>query len=117
MIRGRLRGPQAIQARLQPPARLPPALRFLAEPQPVRALDRLCACVAYYTLVSKSELRLLLVMRPARAIRMSPRCAIAIQTGRHACYLSQDQMDPRTQRTHQGGICVSADTNIALEED
>src|SRR5487761_2285181 len=30
---GRLRGPQAIQARLQPPARLPPNPRFLVEPQ------------------------------------------------------------------------------------
>src|SRR5487761_2295413 len=29
---GRLRGPQAIQARLQPPARLPPDPRFLVEP-------------------------------------------------------------------------------------
>src|SRR5487761_2456214 len=40
---GRLRGPQAIQARLQPPARLPPDPRFWVEPTTCRALWRLRA--------------------------------------------------------------------------
>src|SRR5487761_2416298 len=46
---GRLRGPQAIQARLQPPARLPPNPRFLVEPS-AENLARCCvlrACAMY----------------------------------------------------------------------